>query len=60
MAEVFRVAGAVALVAHGLVHLLYLVPADGDPGYPFALHRLSVLPARWRRPAGSVLAWVAG
>ncbi len=56
MTEVLRVLAAIVLAAHGLVHLLYLLPADDDPGYPFALHRLSVLPARWRRPAGAVLA----
>lgn len=56
MTEVLRVLAAIVLAAHGLVHLLYLLPAEGDPRYPFALHRLSVLPVRWRRPAGAVLA----
>jgi hypothetical protein len=58
MNETLRVLAAVVLAAHGLVHLLYLLPADDDPSYPFALHRLSVLPARWRRAAGAVLASV--
>ena len=32
-----RIVVGVLLVAHGLVHLLYLAPDAKDPGYPFTL-----------------------
>jgi hypothetical protein len=43
------------LLAHGLVHLLYVVPAAGDPTYPFSLARSWLLPESTRRPVALVL-----
>lgn len=43
------------IFAHGLVHLLYLVPAAADPKYPFSLARSRLLPESARRPVALVL-----
>jgi hypothetical protein len=50
-----RVIVGILLIAHGLVHLLYLVPAASDPGYPFSLDRSWLLPGPARRPVAYVL-----
>jgi hypothetical protein len=47
---VIRIGVGVILVAHGLVHLLYLSSEAADPGYPFTLEQ-SFLPEATRRPA---------
>lgn len=60
-----RILVGFVLLAHGLVHLLYLVRAPADPTYPFSLARSWLLPAPARRPvafallAGVVLGFVA-
>lgn len=43
------------LLAHGLVHLLYVVPPASDPKYPFTLARSWLLPESTRRPVAMVL-----
>jgi hypothetical protein len=55
MTTLVRVIIGILLVAHGLVHLLYIVPAASDPGYPFSLDRSWLLPESARRPAAYVL-----
>ena len=37
MAVLIRIAVGLLLIAHGLVHLLYLVPKKDDPSFPFTL-----------------------
>lgn len=65
MTTLVRVIVGILLIAHGLVHLLYLVPAASDPGYPFSLDRSWLLPPSARRPvayglmAAVVLAFIA-
>ena len=55
MTTLVRVAVGLLLVAHGLVHLLILVPAADDPRYPFSLERSWVVPESARRPVALVL-----
>lgn len=55
MTTLVRVAVGLLLVAHGLVHLLFLVPAADDPRYPFSLERSWVVPESARRPVALVL-----
>lgn len=43
------------LIAHGLVHLLYLSPDAADPKYPFTLQRSWWVPAGRRRPVAVAL-----
>lgn len=50
-----RIIVGLLLLAHGLVHLLYLVPSAGDPKYPFSLTRSWLLPESTRRPVALVL-----
>ncbi len=50
-----RVVVGLFLLAHGLVHLLYLVPAAADRTYPFSLARSWLLPEPTRRPVALVL-----
>jgi hypothetical protein len=44
----------VLLVAHGLIHLLWLTPS-GDQAWPFRLDRSWLVPEATRRPIGVVL-----
>ena len=55
MEVVIRIVAGILLLAHGLVHLLYLVPEADDPGYPFNLDSSWLLPASARRPVALVL-----
>ena len=55
MTALARVVVGFLLLAHGLVHLLYLVPAATDPKYPFSLARSWLLPESARRPVALVL-----
>jgi formate hydrogenlyase subunit 3/multisubunit Na+/H+ antiporter MnhD subunit len=50
-----RIVVGFLLLAHGLVHLLFLVPASADPKYPFTLQRSWLLPESARRPVAFVL-----
>lgn len=43
------------LVAHGMVHLLFIVPAAADPKYPFSLERSWLIPETARRCVAFVL-----
>ena len=55
MTVLLRVAVGFFLIAHGLVHLLYLVTKEDDPGWPFTLDKSWLVPDAVRRPAGIVL-----
>ena len=55
MTPIVRIVVGFLLLAHGLVHLLYLVPAAADPSYPFSLARSWLLPESTRRPVALVL-----
>lgn len=55
MTVVLRIAVGCFLVAHGLVHLLYLVTRDDDPSWPFTLDKSWLIPDAVRRPVGIVL-----
>ncbi|EWT02230.1 hypothetical protein N865_06455 [Intrasporangium oryzae NRRL B-24470] len=55
MTTLVRVVLGTLLIAHGLVHLLFVVPAAADPAYPFALERSWLLPEAARRPVAGVL-----
>ena len=55
MTQFARVVVGFLLLAHGLVHLLYLVPAPADPRYPFSLARSWLVPESSRRPVALVL-----
>lgn len=50
-----RVVVGFFLLAHGLVHLLYLVPAAADRAFPFSLARSRLLPEPTRRPVALML-----
>lgn len=45
----------ILLIAHGLIHLLYVTPPPDDPAFPFTLRRSWLLPPPARRPAGIAL-----
>jgi hypothetical protein len=45
-----RIVAGMLLIAHGLVHLLYLTPEADDERYPFTLRESSLVPERARRP----------
>lgn len=55
MTALTRIVVGFLLFAHGLVHLLFIVPAPADPKYPFSLHRSWLLPESARRPVAFVL-----
>ena len=55
MTVLLRVAVGFFLIAHGLVHLLYLVTKEDDPSWPFTLDKSWLVPDAVRRPAGIVL-----
>ena len=55
MATLVRAVVGILLVAHGLVHLLFIVPAAADRSYPFSLDRSWLLPESARRPFAYVL-----
>jgi hypothetical protein len=50
-----RVAAGLLVIAHGLVHLLYLVSKEDDPNWPFTLKHSWFLPEDARRPIGLAL-----
>ena len=54
MTTLIRIVVGVILVAHGLVHLLYLTSDAQDPNYPFTLEQ-SFLPHTARRPVAYLL-----
>jgi len=54
MATLLRIVIGVLLIAHGLVHLLYLT--DDVP--EFSLERSWLVPEKSRRPVAMVLMWV--
>jgi multisubunit Na+/H+ antiporter MnhC subunit len=55
MTLIARIIVGLLLLAHGLVHLLYLFPSADDPKYPFTLTRSWLLPGPTRRPVALVL-----
>jgi hypothetical protein len=55
MAVLIRIVAGVLLVAHGLVHLLFIAPDADDPSYAFSLDRSWLLPEPARRPVAHVL-----
>lgn len=55
MTVLLRVAVGFFIIAHGLVHLLYLVTKEDDPRWPFTLDKSWLVPDAVRRPAGIVL-----
>lgn len=55
MTGLARIIVGLLLLAHGLVHLLYVVPPAADPKYPFSLERSWLLPETARRPVAFVL-----
>jgi len=55
MAVLIRIAAGLFLIAHGLVHLLYLLPRQDDPSFPFTLKQSWLVPETARRPTGLVL-----
>jgi hypothetical protein len=54
VSNLVRIVAGGLLVAHGLVHLLYLVPND-DPSWPFRWDRSRLVPATARHPVVVVL-----
>ncbi len=54
MEVLVRMVLGVLLVAHGLVHLLWLAPSD-DPAWPFRLDRSWLLSEATRKPVAVVL-----
>jgi hypothetical protein len=56
VAALIRIAVGLFLIAHGLVHLLYVVPPKkDDPSFPFTLKESWLVPESVRRPTGLVL-----
>jgi hypothetical protein len=55
MAVFIRILAGLLLAAHGLVHLLYLVPEPDDPNYPFTLRSSWLIPEPGRRIVAVVL-----
>ncbi|HEY5160421.1 MAG TPA: hypothetical protein VII83_05040 [Gaiellaceae bacterium] len=55
MTVLIRIAAGLFLIAHGLVHLLYLMPEKDDPSFPFTLKESWLVPEAARRPTGLVL-----
>ena len=54
MEVVVRIVLGVLLAAHGLVHLLWLVPS-GDPAWPFRIDRSPLMPESGRKPVAVAL-----
>jgi len=50
-----RIVAGLLLIAHGLVHLLYLTPAPDDERYPFTLRESWLVPVTARRPVAIFL-----
>ena len=50
MNTVTRIVAGLLLIAHGLVHLLYLVSEPDDESYPFTLRDSWLVPESARRP----------
>ena len=55
MTVLIRIAAGLFVVAHGLVRLLYVIPKQDDPSFPFTLDESWLVPAAVRRPSGVVL-----
>ena len=56
MTVLIRIAAGLFLIAHGLVHLLYVVtPKEGDASFPFTLKESWLVPEAVRRPTGLFL-----
>jgi len=55
MAVFLRIVAGTLLIAHGLVHLLYVTPDADDPKYPFTLKTSWLVPESARRPVAYVL-----
>ena len=55
MTVLIRIAAGLFLIAHGLVHLLYVVHKEDDPSFPFTLRQSWLVPEAVRRPTGLVL-----
>lgn len=55
MNTVIRIVAGLLLVAHGLVHLLYLTPEAEDKKYPFTLRESWLVPETARRPVAIIL-----
>ena len=55
MNTVIRVLAGLLLIAHGLVHLLYLTPEAEDKKYPFTLRKSWLVPETARRPVAIIL-----
>ena len=55
MHALVRIAAGAFLIAHGLVHLLYVTPSPKDPNFPFTLKESWLVPQDSRRPTGLVL-----
>jgi hypothetical protein len=50
-----RIVAGLLLIAHGLVHLLYVTPEAGDARYPFTLRESWLVPEGLRRRVAIVL-----
>ncbi|MGH8835906.1 MAG: hypothetical protein ACRDWG_13080 [Actinomycetes bacterium] len=55
MTSAARVVAGLLVLAHGLVHLLYLIPEANNPSYPFTLRSSWLIPQRSRLPVAVVL-----
>jgi hypothetical protein len=55
MTSAARVVAGLLVLAHGLVHLLYLIPKANNPSYPFTLRSSWLIPQRSRLPVAVVL-----
>jgi len=55
MNTVIRIVAGLLLIAHGLVHLLYLTPEAEDKKYPFTLRESWLVPETARRPVAIIL-----
>lgn len=55
MAFAIRAVVGLLLIAHGLVHLLYLAPEADDRTYPFTLRESWLVPEPSRRPVALAL-----
>jgi hypothetical protein len=55
MDVLLRIAVGLLLLAHGLVHLLYLVTNTDDPRFPFTITSSWLVPEPARRPVAIVL-----